>query len=70
MMIALAVREMGLSPAQALYAATVGAARSLRRDDLGRVVVGGPADLAVIDAPSHRHLSYRPGVPLARALDV
>lgn len=69
LMIALAVREMGLSPAQALYAATVGSARSLRRDDLGRIVVGGPADLAVVDAPSHLHLSYRPGVPLVRALD-
>jgi imidazolonepropionase len=67
-MIALAVREMGLTPAQALYAATVGAARSLRRTDIGRIVVGGRADLAVIDAPSHLHLSYRPGVPLVRAL--
>lgn len=67
-MIALAVREMGLSPAQALYAATAGAARALRRPDLGRIVVGGPADLAVIDAPSHQHLAYRPGVPLARSL--
>lgn len=67
-MIALAVREMGLTPAQALYAATVGAARSLRRDDIGRIVVGGRADFAVIDAPSHLHLAYRPGVPLVRSL--
>jgi imidazolonepropionase len=69
-MIALAVREMGLTPAQALYAATAGSARSLRRDDIGRIAVGARADLAVIDAPSHRHLAYRPGVPLVRALDV
>jgi imidazolonepropionase len=69
-MIALAVREMGLTPEQALYAATVGSARSLRRHDLGRIVVGGPADLTVIDAPSHRHLAYRPGVPVARALEL
>ncbi len=68
--IALAVRELGLTPAQALYAATVGSARSLRRGDIGRIVVGGPADLAVLDAPSHRHLAYRPGVPLVRALEV
>jgi imidazolonepropionase len=69
-MIALAVREMRLTPAQALYAATAGAARSLRRDDVGRIVVGGRADLAVVDAPSHLHLAYRPGVPLATALPV
>ncbi len=70
LMIALAVREMGLTPAQALYAATAGSARSLGRDDIGRIVVGGPADLAVVDAPSHLHLAYRPGVPLAAALAV
>jgi imidazolonepropionase len=69
-MIALAVREMGLTPAQALYAATAGAARSLRRTDVGRIRVGGRADLTVLDAPSYLHLAYRPGVPLARALDL
>ncbi|MDN5770657.1 MAG: imidazolonepropionase [Microlunatus sp.] len=69
-MIALAVREMGLTPAEALYAATRGAAKALRRTDIGRIVVGGRADLAVIDAPSYLHLPYRPGVPLVRALDL
>jgi imidazolonepropionase len=68
--IALAVREMGLTPGQAVYAATAGAAKSLRREDIGRVVVGARADLAVLDAPSHVHLSYRAGVPIARALDL
>lgn len=68
-MIALAVREMGLTPEQALYAATAGAASSLRRHDIGRITLGGLADLAVIDAPSHLHLAYRPGVPLVRALE-
>ncbi|HEV7146403.1 MAG TPA: imidazolonepropionase [Pedococcus sp.] len=68
--IALAVREMGLSPAQALYAATVGSAKSLRRNDIGRILVGGKADLAVLDAPSYLHLSYRAGVPIARALEL
>jgi imidazolonepropionase len=70
LMIALAVREMGMTPAEALYAATAGAARALRREDVGRVAVGGPADLAVLDAPTYLHLSYRPGVPIARALDL
>lgn len=68
--IALAVRELGLTPGQAVYAATAGAARSLRRPDIGRIEVGLRADLAVLDAPSHVHLAYRPGVPLASALDL
>ena len=68
--IALAVREMGLTPGEAVLAATVGSAQSLRRTDIGRVEVGARADLTVLDAPSHVHLSYRAGVPIARALDL
>ena len=68
--IALAVREMGLTPGQAVLAATVGSAKSLRRSDIGRIEVGARADLTVLDAPSHVHLSYRAGVPIARALDL
>jgi imidazolonepropionase len=68
--IALAVREMGMTPDEALWAATAGAARALRRDDVGQIVPGARADLAVLDAPSRLHLAYRPGVPLARALDL
>ena len=68
--IALAVRELGLTPTEAVTAATIGAARALRRDDVGRVAVGARAELAVLDAPSHLHLAYRPGVPLARRLPV
>jgi imidazolonepropionase len=68
--IALAVREMGLSPAEALWAATAGGALALRREDVGHLGVGARADLAVLEAPSYRHLAYRPGVPLARALDL
>jgi imidazolonepropionase len=67
--IALAVRELGMTPAEALHAATAGAATSLRRADVGTVRVGLPADLAVLDAPSHLHLAYRPGVPIARPLN-
>ncbi len=70
LMIALAVREMGLTPAGALHAATAGAARALRRPDVGVLAPGRRADLTVVDAPSHVHLAYRPGVPLARALDL
>lgn len=68
--IALAVREMGLTPGEAVLAATRGAAKSLRRDDIGRIAVGARGDLTVLEAPSHVHLSYRAGVPIARALDL
>ena len=68
--IALAVREMRLTPAQALWAATAGGAKALRRTDVGHLGPGARADLAVLEAPSYRHLAYRPGVPLARALDL
>lgn len=64
--IALAVREMGLTPSEALQAATLGGAASLRREDVGHLRVGARADLVILDAPSHVHLSYRPGVPLVR----
>jgi imidazolonepropionase len=66
--IALAVREMGMTPAEALWAATAGGAAALRRDDIGRIAPGCRPDLTVVDAPSHLHLAYRPGVPLARTL--
>jgi imidazolonepropionase len=60
---------MRMTPAEALWAATAGGAAALRRTDVGHLGLGARADLAVIDAPSHRHLAYRPGVPLVRALD-
>jgi imidazolonepropionase len=68
--IALAVREMGLTPAQAVLAATVGSAKALRRNDIGQIAVGSRADLTLLEAPSYVHLSYRAGVPIARALDL
>jgi imidazolonepropionase len=62
--VALAVREMRMSPGEALWAATAGGARALRLDKVGRLGVGASADLVVLDAPSYVHLAYRPGVPL------
>ena len=64
--IALAVRELRMTPAEALYAATAGSARTLGLR--GRIAVADSADLTVLDAPSYLHLAYRPGVPLASAL--
>ncbi|MEU8260777.1 imidazolonepropionase [Micromonospora sp. NPDC048999] len=64
--IALAVREMRMTPAEAVWAATAGGAAALHRDDVGRLQPGARADLMILDAPSHLHLAYRPGVPLIR----
>ena len=66
--IALAVREMGMTPAEAVHAATYVGARALDRDDVGALVPGRRADLTVLDAPTHVHLAYRPGVPLVRGV--
>ncbi|WP_139416057.1 imidazolonepropionase [Agromyces laixinhei] len=62
--IAVAVRDMGMTPAEALWAATAGGAASLRRADVGAIRPGMRADLVELTAPSHVHLAYRPGVPL------
>jgi imidazolonepropionase len=51
-----------------VWSATAGGAAALRRDDVGHLGVGAAAWLSVLDAPSHLHLAYRPGVPLARPL--
>jgi imidazolonepropionase len=66
--LALAVRELHMSPGEALAAATLGGARALGRDDLGHLAVGARADFAVLDAPSFLHLAYRPGVPLIHSV--
>ncbi len=64
--IALAVRDMRLTPEEALAAATVGGAAALRRTDIGAIAPGMRADLVELDAPSYTHLVYRPGMPLIR----
>jgi len=66
--VALAVREMRMTTQEAVWAATAGGARALRRSDVGHLGVGARADLVLLDAPSHAYLAYRPGVPLAAAV--
>nr|WP_240948669.1 imidazolonepropionase [Microbacterium sp. CFH 90308] len=68
LMVALAVREMGMTPAEAVWAATAGGAQALRREDVGGIASGMRADLVLLDAPTRVHLAYRPGVPLVRSV--
>jgi imidazolonepropionase len=65
--IALAVRDMGMTIEEALSAATLGGAKALRRDDVGRLTPGARADAVMLDARSYSDLVYRPGVPLIGA---
>ncbi len=62
--VALAVREMRMTTAEAVWAATAGGAHALRRTDIGHLGIGARGDLVMLDAPSHAYLAYRPGVPL------
>ncbi len=64
--VALAVREMRMTPDEAVWAATAGGARALRRADVGQLTVGARADFVALAAPSHLHLAYRPGTPLVQ----
>jgi imidazolonepropionase len=68
--IALAVRELRMTPEEAVWAATAGGAEALQRSDIGRIAVGSRADLTVVDGPSYVHLAYRPGMITARAVDL
>jgi imidazolonepropionase len=66
--IALAVTAMRMTPAEAVWSATAGSARALQRFDVGTLQQGARADLVILDAPSHVHLAYRPGVPIVRTV--
>jgi imidazolonepropionase len=66
--VALAVREMRMTTREAVWSATAGGARALRRTDVGHLSEGARADLVLLDAPSHAYLAYRPGVPLVAAV--
>jgi imidazolonepropionase len=64
--LAIAVREMNMTIEEAIQAVTIGGARALRRDDVGRLTPGSAGHAVILDAPSYHHLAYRPGVPLIR----
>lgn len=68
LVVALGVLRCGLTPAEAVHAATAGGARALHRTDVGTLTIGARADLHVLDAPSHAYLAYRPGMPLTHSV--
>ena len=68
LVIALAVINMGMTCDEALWSATAGGAQALRRSDVGNLRVGSRADMVVLDAQSHIHVAYRPGVQQVRAV--
>jgi imidazolonepropionase len=59
--IALAVRHCGLSPAEAITAATVNAAAVLGLNDRGTIAVGQRADLVLLRHLDERQLAYEIG---------
>lgn len=68
--IALAVRELRMTPAEALWSATAGGAAALQREDIGALMPGRRAHMAILDAPGYAYLAYRPGVPITRTLEL
>lgn len=67
--VALACRYLGLTPAQAIAAATINAAAAISRDGaVGSLEPGKQADLLVLDAEDYRQLGYRFGTNLVRTV--
>ncbi len=65
MIIALACRQLKMTPAEAINAATINAAYALDRGDkVGSIEVGKRADIIVLDIPHHQQLPYWFGVNL------
>ncbi|NNC93419.1 MAG: imidazolonepropionase [Acidimicrobiia bacterium] len=68
LVIALATLSAGLTPEEALWAATRGGARALRLEDRGWTKPGAAADLVMLEADSYLEIPYRPGTDLVRVV--
>jgi len=65
MIIALASRQMRMTPAEAIVAATINAAHAISRAyEIGSLEPGKRADIIVLNVPNYRFLGYRFGVNL------
>jgi imidazolonepropionase len=71
LMIALACRYMGMTPAEALSAATINAAHAVGLgEEVGSLEPGKRADLLLLNVPSYQHLGYRFGTNLVAGVIV
>jgi imidazolonepropionase len=69
LMIALACRTMGMTPAEAISAATINAAHAVGLGgEVGSLEPGKRADLILLDVPAYQHLAYRFGTNLVGAV--
>jgi len=67
LMIGIACQELGLTPEEAIRAATLGGARALRlHRQHGSIRLGKRCDLLLLDAESYLEIPYRLGVNLVR----
>jgi imidazolonepropionase len=70
-MMAIANRYMGMTPTEAISAATINAAHAVGLGgEVGSLELGKRADLIILDAPSYRHLGYRFGTNLVQTVIV
>lgn len=61
----LACRQMRMTPAETIVAATINAAHAIRMEhEVGSLEVGKKADLLILDIADYRHLAYRFGTNL------
>jgi imidazolonepropionase len=59
----IACTQMRLTPAEAILAITIHAARAIRKEkEIGSVEPGKQADLVIMNIPDYRHLSYHFGI--------
>ncbi len=66
--IVLACRLYGLSPEQALHAATYGGAKALRLEDRGCLKVGAKADIQVWQTDNYQDVTYKYGANLVETV--
>lgn len=65
LVIALACRQLGMTPAEALTASTINAAHAVgRAAEVGSLEKGKKADALILDVPNHSFLGYRFGTNL------
>jgi len=69
LMVSLAVAEAGLTPAQAMVAATSGGAAALRLNDRGRLRAGLRCDAVILSTPDWIDVAYHLGAnPVATVI--